>query len=495
MASNTGIEQRLPPAYDIKSPLDLAKLNPAGSDIPEIKEAQDKAFKSVEDLAASLEQRYAQPNWFKVAAGFAKPQLGGFLASLGSASEALGEQQEAQKAIMPTIARMRSEVAAGQLGLAQRTAQDKLLAEYDKKGVPDISELRRIYSLDPTSPVGKSIEKRMEFEQARRAETGFGIELQEKIQKNPSIQIIGDKSYRGIEVPEEQRIAYVNAVNNTIPLGVNPATWATMSFSDRQEAHARAANEMQKQGMEEGQRAAVDAERAHDVLDELTSLRKLATDPALKPLFSLFANGDLFSQVRAFLDKNPGNMNAAVEGIVNSTMEKLRNVDSETRAKADKLFKGIAEVDVRLRGTLNNPTDAATTLSNMRSPNLGNSQAGFVGILDQLGLNSYRDIELNNLRHQKKLTKSDLLSTDEMREFRNKTRELREQLASTPSLDQTPSWFYPGKKAASSAPSAAPSAAPSPAKPSATASRPAERTFEGKTYVLQPDGTYKLKGQ
>ena len=365
-----------------------------------------------------------------------------------------------------------------------------MLADYDKNGTPNISKLRYIYSLDPNSPVGKSIEKRMEFEQARRAETGFNIELQKELQANPSLRIINDDSYKGIEVPEEQRNAFVNAVNNNIPLGVNPETWAAMPFSDRKEAHAKAANQLMTQGMEEGQRAAMDAERAHDVLDELTSLRKLAVDPSLKPLFSLFASGDLFSQLRAFLDKNPGNMNAAVEGLVNATMEKLRNADPALRAKADKLFKGIAELDIRLSGTLNNPTDAARTLSSLRSPNLGNSQSGFVGILDQLGLNAYRDVEMNNLRHQKKLTKSDLLSTDEMRKFRNETRSLREQLASAPALDQTPIWFYPGKE--SKAPSAAPSAGK--ASTAETPSRPAERTFQGVTYVLQPDGTYKKKG-
>jgi hypothetical protein len=66
-----------------------------------------------------LEKRYQQPNYFKVAAGFAKPQLGGFLASLGSASQALGDWQEQARAIAPTIAQMRAETAMGQIALQQ----------------------------------------------------------------------------------------------------------------------------------------------------------------------------------------------------------------------------------------------------------------------------------------------------------------------------------------------------------------------------------------
>jgi len=462
---------------------EIAKINPAGREIPEIGEAQDEAIKAKEDLMEALRDRYKQPNWYNIAAGFLKPQLGGFAASLGSAAQAAGEQYEAQRAIEPTIFKLRSEIAAQKAGLSQRTEQSKAIEAYNKKGVPDISELQRIYMLDPNSAIGKSIEKRPEFETARRAETQFGIGLQEKFQKNPSL-ILTDPTYKGIEVPEEKRKAYISAVENTPPLGMNPEIWKGLSFTDKQDAIAKAGNEYLRQGMDEGQKSAIDTERAHDVLDELTSLRTLAVDPTLAPVFSVLSNGDLFSQFRAFLDKNPGRVQEAMDGLVNATLSRLSNVTPEQRAKFDKLVKGIAEVEVRLRGTLNNPTDAASTLSSMRSPSLANSQAGFVGILDQLGLNEYRTIEMNQIRHKKGLAKSDLLSTDDMREFRNQTRTLREQLASQNALDQTPSWYKPGKKA-ETPPAQTPSGSPE--------NRPSERTMGGKIYVRQPDGSYKLK--
>lgn len=458
MPIGENIEKVAPPIFDVKSPLDVSKLNPVGSDVPAIQKAQQDAFDAQEKLAKSLEDRYANPNWFNVAAGFLKPQLGGFGASLGSAAEALGQHTEAQRAVAPTVERMRAEIAAGKLGLTQRTEQSRMIDEYDAAGKPDISKLRKIYSLDPNSPVGKSIEKRPEFEQARREETGFGMGIQEKLQKNPSL-IVNDPAYRGHAVSEEERKRYEASVNSARPLGITPEMWAAMGFAARQDAIGRAANEQNRYGMEEGQKAAVDAEQSHNVLDDLTVLRKLATDPSLKPIFSLGRNGDLFSQFRAFLDKNPGNTQAAVDGLVEAAMDKLKNADEATRAKADKLVKDIAKLEVRLRGTLTNPTDAASFLNQAQSPSLANSQAGFVGILDQLGLDAYRQIELNNLRRQKGLTKSDLLSTDDMRQFRNQTREMRESLASKSALDQTPSWFYPGGKQ----PAAAPAAAAAPA--------------------------------
>jgi hypothetical protein len=446
MGNITQVEN--PTIQDIKSPLNLARQNPVGREIPEIKSAQDEAYDQTEKLIQSLEERYAQPNWYKIAAGFAKPQLGGFMASLGSAAEVAGEQQEAQRSIAPTIARMRAEVASGRSVLAQSVAQDQAIKDYDKNGKHDISELRRIYSLNPDSAIAKSIEKRPEFEQEKRTAQKTSLEIQKEMQANPSLQLVNDFNdmNKPANVSPERRNEYINAVNNTIPAGQSPEKWNALSFSQKQDIHMKNANESNRQGLEEGQKASFDAEQAHDVLDDLTSLRTLAVDKNLAPLFSLASNGDLFSQYRAFLDKYGGNQQAAVEGLVNASMEKLKNADPETRAKADKLIKGIAELDIRLRSGLNNPTDAASYLSTQRSPSLMNSQAGFVGILDQLGLNAYRTVEMNSLRHKKGLTKSDLMDTEDMRNFRNETRKLREQLAEKSALDQTPSWFYPGQK-------------------------------------------------
>jgi len=51
----------------------LGKINPA--ELPE--ESIQKYRDTLDEQVKALQQRYSQPNWFKVAAGFAKPQLGG----------------------------------------------------------------------------------------------------------------------------------------------------------------------------------------------------------------------------------------------------------------------------------------------------------------------------------------------------------------------------------------------------------------------------------
>ena len=98
-----------------------ANINPTGANPQALQEYQD----SLEAQIKSLEDRYSNPNWFKVAAGFLKPQLGGFAASLGSASDALGENVEAGRAAALPIAQMRSQLAQSRI----LTGQNKDISE------------------------------------------------------------------------------------------------------------------------------------------------------------------------------------------------------------------------------------------------------------------------------------------------------------------------------------------------------------------------------
>jgi hypothetical protein len=92
-----------------------------------------KINEGIEANIKDLESRYAQPNWFKVAAGFAKPQLGGFMASLGSASEALGENFEQQRALQVPLFKMRTELATNAAILNRNKTVNDKIATYKKE--------------------------------------------------------------------------------------------------------------------------------------------------------------------------------------------------------------------------------------------------------------------------------------------------------------------------------------------------------------------------
>ena len=78
--------------------------------------------KAQEDAVNALQDRYASPNWFKVAAGFAKPTGGNFLASLGNALEPLGENVEQERAQQFPIQELKMRIA--QTGALMKTTRD-----------------------------------------------------------------------------------------------------------------------------------------------------------------------------------------------------------------------------------------------------------------------------------------------------------------------------------------------------------------------------------
>jgi hypothetical protein len=151
------------------APLSLAtdpsKINPAGASQEDLTEYQ----KSLDAQIKALEQRYANPNYFKVAAGFLKPQLGGFFASLGSASEALGENLELQRSSELPIAQMRSQLAQSKILTGQNKTVADMVAEYQASGKPltpeFVAEVKRIA---PDAPSTKALIAQLETMQKQQ---------------------------------------------------------------------------------------------------------------------------------------------------------------------------------------------------------------------------------------------------------------------------------------------------------------------------------------
>ena len=151
------------------TPLSLAtdpsKINFAGARQTDLDEYQ----KSLDEQIKSLEQRYANPNWFKVAAGFLKPQLGGFFASLGSAGEALGENVEQQRAAALPIAQMRSQLAQSKILTGQNKDVADMVAEYEASGKPLTPEfVARVNRIAPDTPSAKALSAQLAAAQKQR---------------------------------------------------------------------------------------------------------------------------------------------------------------------------------------------------------------------------------------------------------------------------------------------------------------------------------------
>ena len=129
-------------------------------DLQKLREAQESGIQA-------LEQRYANPNWFNVAAGFLKPQLGGFAASLGSASQALGENLEKQRESQIPLAKMRAELAMTGIGMGKDRAAAEAFAKWKTTNKPmDEATYSQIVGLAPNSSVAAAAKAAYEGERA-----------------------------------------------------------------------------------------------------------------------------------------------------------------------------------------------------------------------------------------------------------------------------------------------------------------------------------------
>jgi hypothetical protein len=163
----------------------IAKLPLYGTTDDQLQELK----KSTQDALSALEQRYAQPNWFKVAAGFAKPQLGGFLASLGSASEAMGENVEQQRAQMLPIAQMRAQLAQTNLLLGKNKAvTDKIEAwkAANPGRMPSSAQLMEWRAEAPGSPAVQSL---IEQQKTGIEQQGQTLQLLQRNEENLKAQV------------------------------------------------------------------------------------------------------------------------------------------------------------------------------------------------------------------------------------------------------------------------------------------------------------------
>jgi hypothetical protein len=393
------------PIYDVKSPLEIGKWNAVGDDVPAIIGAKQQALDAQEKFAKSLEERYANPNWFNVAAGFLKPQLGGFAASLGSASQALGEGIESQRAIAPTVERMRAEIAQGRIGMETNKEQARAIDAYDQDPKKDLNKLRKIYSLAPTSDVGQSIAKRPEFEAERREQIGFGmntaITAATAMAKDPMLQL-GDYMQFQLQSNPEQAAAkqaeFAKSVDASRPPQVDAAQWNAMDRYQKMAAASDYAKAQREAGMSTEELLRKQADTAPERLGLLGSIRELALGagiPESKDAKGATINGQ--QQMGMLLNKFGGNnpmevfARAMADGKGPALLQDIdvyarqMGMSDQAKNQFQKLVKLLAENQVGLRGGSLNPTDAFGQLQTMASPNIGNSQNALVTLVDLMG--------------------------------------------------------------------------------------------------------------
>ena len=165
------------------------KINPYGASDEQLQRYRD----ALDEGIAALQKRYESPNWFKVAAGFAKPQLGGFIASLGSASEALGENVEQQRSQQLPIAQMKAQLSQADILMSQNKKVASMIADRRAKGLPITPEfVAEIVNIAPDSATAKSLQSQLATNQKQQ-------EITASVQSN-ALKAIEAAQNLGVEI-------------------------------------------------------------------------------------------------------------------------------------------------------------------------------------------------------------------------------------------------------------------------------------------------------
>jgi hypothetical protein len=493
-----------------KAPLTLAtdpsKINPTGAKPEDLSEYQ----KSLDAQIKALEQRYANPNYFKVAAGFLKPQLGGFFASLGSASEALGENVEQQRAAELPIAQMRTQLAQSKILTGQNKTQSDEFEAYRASGKPMTPQIaERLISLNPDSQVAKAVKEALEsaqkIAQTKSTELGTNISALKASGEDPRMEALAN--IYATDVPPEKRKAAEAVVFQSRPGNIDPEKWAAMSSYDRSILVGEAAKKDLEKGMAAEDILRQQADKAPDRLGLLRSIRDLSLGVGLAD--SKTPDGKVVTgqeQIGALLNKFGGNnpmevfARAAADGKLGET---LAGVDQYARqigmseAAKDKfqvLVKLLAENQVALRGSSLNPTDAFGELQRSASPNIGNSQRALVTLVDLMGHSEKHAQERYNYAKENKLPYGQLERDRGYNNLRSRYAETHAEIATGSPDMAPPSWYNPSAGNVSKKAEAKPQ--PAARAPSGGGrERPSERIIGGEVWVRQPNGEYTPKAR
>lgn len=409
-----------PLMYDVKAP-DFSKMNVAGVGEPgneSITGAYEEALKQRKALADSLEQRYAQPNLFKIAAGFLKPQLGGFSASLGSASEAMGENVEQQRAIQPTIAQMRAEIAAQEVPLNQRYAANQKLNEALKKpGGMTSEDVATIANYD--AGLGKVAQEKFQNQtstlnnmlNAIRAGEGkaelvskFGADFVNLHYPSLLKLVPGQKPEGGAPAPSAASAAAVPtaapAGDVSRPLGV-PQSMVS-GVTKGQELATTAAQiadrmkDTEKLQTTYGQQSTT----ALPIYNTAAEIYQLASKPYMAPAFAIFEKGDPMGMLGKALEAQQ----------VSSVLAKMRDQITTSRMNSSQKASAMADLQAmelslgalqtQLQNGIVNPTDARTMFESAQVPGAKNTQDAFLRGIARIGSDALGRYETNTVFNQ-----------------------------------------------------------------------------------------------
>jgi hypothetical protein len=377
-------------AFEKTNPmLGAGAINPYSLGVPELKELAD----AQESIIQSLQMRYAQPNWFKVAEGFAKPQLGGFMASLGSAAGALGENVEQQRAAELPLAQMRAQLAATKLtmGQRQRAAEEAELAANSPNALTP-EKVAHISNLDRS--LGPILQQQLENQGKIRKE----ILDQRALGRTEAelITLYGNDFYKlfpsGVQgmpaIPGSQATSTgspaANALSSPTKDDNKKPSWFTGTQAQWDNTPLASKAELGKAAEEAGLATAKDqlvdyrtrAENANRAIPNLKAMYQLAAKPNMAGMLGVFEKGDILGAVGKALES--GSFPALLAGVRKQLTNANPNTTEADISDLHTLMQTIARNQLNVRQGQANPSDYATEIDALAGPSIADPQDSFL---------------------------------------------------------------------------------------------------------------------
>ena len=396
------------PIYDIKTPT-LEGVNPMGfTSDPDVIDRVQKYKQAQEDYLRGLESRYAQPNWFNVSAGFLKPQLGGFAASMGSASQALGDWQEQQRAMLPTLARQRAEIARADIMLEQAKKSAKPIERaIGENRVPTPAETleSEAWAGGPkgASATGQSMASAQQNQLVQLIQEGRSYtELISRLPKSfvdMNLPVLLN-SIPGLKPPQGMPSfgGPVGGVPGIVPgapgapgatapqiPGAPSAAVANLPVGAQVEAAAQNVQALQQERDKLNATLTQQASTAVPIFEVATNLYKAASNPALAAAFGVFENGDPLSIIGKAVES--GSFPNVIANMRQYIIQARLGADEKKRAISDlQAMEGaLADLQTQMQNGVINPTDVRTMFESESVPGTRNTQDAFLRGIARIG--------------------------------------------------------------------------------------------------------------
>lgn len=356
-------------------------INPAGLTSENLTEYQ----KTLRDAMTSLQQRYENPNWFNVAAGFFKPQLGGFAASLGSASQALGENLEKQRQTELPLAQMKVELGRAGMLQQQKNAANALMTSHAAGSPYSLDEIGKAVQLDPGGPAEKAMRE------ANAELTRLAGQKQTTVATNvaqaEAAATLPAELFKPIPTdlsnPEAAAISAsalkdkLIATASQIP-GVDVEQLKTQNVGSLQDLIYNYQVEQRNLSLESRTKAGQAVKDMDSELKNYAELRKAIDAPGVGKILNSNKGPGFISVITNYV----ANQNSENANNLYRMLAQVKQENPDDYRAFEILTKKLTENVVNGRAMMQNPSTGATTLLSSGSPSIANSQDAMRAMVD-----------------------------------------------------------------------------------------------------------------